>query len=276
MDGSRWTACRQQLEAALRAMPGHVEFVVVLFSSRLTEPPGQTGWMRAESGAVERVLGWRSHIHPSGGMDPGPAFDRVFSESNAPDVIYFLTDGDIGDFSPERCAHLRGGASTIVNTIALESEPEIKTPGRAGAQNIAIEMFRVEVDGHLPAGFHREDASRPGARSHDRAALVSKDLRRCRQHHDRFDADRHDRHDRAPDSRLCRNGRSHREALDVALARRGPGYGAYRVALGYAQGPGRQAEEQTHADHREPPSRSTLERLAKGIGTAVTRAAAPD
>lgn len=44
---------------------------------------------------------------------------------------------------------------------------------------------------------------------------------------------------------------------------------AYRVALGYAQGPGRRAEEQMHADHREPPSRSTLERMAKAIGTRV-------
>ena len=48
---------------------------------------------------------------------------------------------------------------------------------------------------------------------------------------------------------------------------------AYRVALGYAQGPGRHAEEQMQADHRQPPSRSTLERLAKAIGTAVTRTA---
>jgi hypothetical protein len=48
---------------------------------------------------------------------------------------------------------------------------------------------------------------------------------------------------------------------------------AYRVALGYAQGPGPHAEEQMHADHRQPPSRSTLERLATAIGTAVTRTA---
>jgi hypothetical protein len=48
---------------------------------------------------------------------------------------------------------------------------------------------------------------------------------------------------------------------------------AYRVALGYAQGPGRHAEEQMHADHRRPPSRSTLERLAKAIGTQITQAA---
>jgi len=48
---------------------------------------------------------------------------------------------------------------------------------------------------------------------------------------------------------------------------------AYRVALGYAQGPGRRAEEQLHADHRRPPSRSTLERLGKTIGTQMTKAA---
>lgn len=48
----------------------------------------------------------------------------------------------------------------------------------------------------------------------------------------------------------------------------------YRVALGYAQGPGRHAEKQMRADHRQPPSRSTLERIAKAIGTAV-KAAAP-
>jgi hypothetical protein len=47
---------------------------------------------------------------------------------------------------------------------------------------------------------------------------------------------------------------------------------AYRVALGYAQGPGRRAEEQMHADHRRPPSRSTLERLGKAMGTQITAA----
>ena len=48
---------------------------------------------------------------------------------------------------------------------------------------------------------------------------------------------------------------------------------AFRVALGYAQGPGRQAEEQMHADHRQPPSRSTLERLGKAIGRETHRVA---
>ena len=44
---------------------------------------------------------------------------------------------------------------------------------------------------------------------------------------------------------------------------------AYRIALGDAQSPGRQWEEQLHASHRQPPARSTLERIAKKIGTSV-------
>lgn len=44
---------------------------------------------------------------------------------------------------------------------------------------------------------------------------------------------------------------------------------AYRIALGDAQCPGRQWEEQLHASHRQPPGRSTLERIAKRIGTMM-------
>jgi hypothetical protein len=47
----------------------------------------------------------------------------------------------------------------------------------------------------------------------------------------------------------------------------------YRVALGYAKAPMRSCEEDMQADHRCPPSRSTLERMAKAIGTAAKGAA---
>jgi hypothetical protein len=48
---------------------------------------------------------------------------------------------------------------------------------------------------------------------------------------------------------------------------------AYRIALGDAQCPGRQWEQQLVACHRRPPSRSTLERIAKNLGSAVRQAA---
>lgn len=46
---------------------------------------------------------------------------------------------------------------------------------------------------------------------------------------------------------------------------------AYRVALGYAQGPSRHCIQQLTASARQPPSRSTVERMAKRIGTHATQ-----
>jgi Mg-chelatase subunit ChlD len=121
MDGARWKACRQQLESALRKMPEHAEFLVVLFSTRVFEPPGQSSWMRATTANVSGVIAWVNRLHPGGGTEPLPAFQRVFRDSAVPDVIYFLTDGDIAPFSPGACARLRDSHHTIVNAVALEN-----------------------------------------------------------------------------------------------------------------------------------------------------------
>ena len=63
------------------------------------------------------------------------------------------------------------------------------------------------------------------------------------------------------------------ELSEQLVARTTPAL-AYRIALGDAQCPGRQWEEQLHASYRQPPSRSTLERIAKQIGT-IAREKAP-
>ena len=47
----------------------------------------------------------------------------------------------------------------------------------------------------------------------------------------------------------------------------------FRIALGYAKDHMRSCEEDMKADHRCPPSRSTLERTAKAIGTAAKQVA---
>jgi hypothetical protein len=47
----------------------------------------------------------------------------------------------------------------------------------------------------------------------------------------------------------------------------------FRMALGYAKDHMRSCEEDMKADHRSPPSRSTLERMAKSIGTEGRRVA---
>ena len=57
-----------------------------------------------------------------GGTNPLPAFTRVFGLKERPDVIFFLTDGEITSNSmrPENVAALNNrGLRTVINTIAF-------------------------------------------------------------------------------------------------------------------------------------------------------------
>jgi hypothetical protein len=112
MAGTRWATCTRELFASLQALTSQAQFFVVLFSSSVAEPPGQSGWMDASADNIASVVNWISGIHPDGGTYPKPAFERVFSLGGKPDAVYFLTDGELYDFTPSDAQRLRDGGST--------------------------------------------------------------------------------------------------------------------------------------------------------------------
>ena len=61
--------------------------------------------------------------------------------------------------------------------------------------------------------------------------------------------------------------------LEAGLVEHGTPALGFRIALGYAKDHMRSCEEDMKADHRSPPSRSTLERMATSIGTDARRVA---
>ena len=61
--------------------------------------------------------------------------------------------------------------------------------------------------------------------------------------------------------------------LEAGIVEHGTPALGFRIALGYAKDHMRSCEEDMKADHRSPPSRSTLERMAKAIGTEARRVA---
>ena len=59
-------------------------------------------------------------LSPGGGTRPKPAFEKAFSLQPAPEVIFFLTDGDLSGFSVgELRAMLPLNKRIVVNTIAF-------------------------------------------------------------------------------------------------------------------------------------------------------------
>jgi len=122
MSGLRWQACTTQLTTAIRALPPHVEFVVILYDLSVSMAPQQSGWLKADRAEIDGVMKWLSTQKPGGGTSAMPAIERAFSFADPPDVIYFLTDGDVPENAPEICERVRGKAPTIINTIALEND----------------------------------------------------------------------------------------------------------------------------------------------------------
>jgi len=142
MRGQRWDACVRQLESTLKGLPPHVEIVLYLFSHGTIEHSEQSGWKSADPEWVNQIITWVRNIRPGGGTLPANAFQRAFSLPDPPDVIYFLTDGEVEYFGADTCARIRGEALTVVNTIALEGQQSAavlkEIADMTGGQFIAI------------------------------------------------------------------------------------------------------------------------------------------
>jgi hypothetical protein len=117
MAGARWAACRRECEGALNALVGAGEFCVVLFSSGIALPPGLDGWTDADAGTVAETIAWLAGVSPSGGTEPRPAFEYVYGLTPGPDVVYFLTDGQLFGFAAGDCARLRDGQTSTLGGV---------------------------------------------------------------------------------------------------------------------------------------------------------------
>jgi hypothetical protein len=130
-----------ELKRSLGALQDFTQFYVVLYSNGAVRPDFENdGWLKATRANKNRMNQWIDMQGPRGGTYPLEAFDIVFKLPQPPDVIFFLTDGEIpGD----TMYHLRGYAEElkreiIINTIGFSSEA-----GREPLEQIAREFRGV-------------------------------------------------------------------------------------------------------------------------------------
>jgi hypothetical protein len=112
----------RELARSIEALPDYAYFFVALYSSDVTLPPGQRDWTRARPSSTSALIRWLNQIDPRGGTQPVPAFDLVFSLDDRPDVVFFLTDGEIprSEETLARVTQLNSrGRRVVINTIAF-------------------------------------------------------------------------------------------------------------------------------------------------------------
>jgi hypothetical protein len=119
-EDSRLEVAKRELVRSIDALPDYANFCVIFYSSELLIPEMQDGWLRARGNIIARFAQWLANVSPGGGTVPGPAFITVLSMPVRPDVIFFMTDGEISNFTPEEVAALnRRGKHVVINTIAF-------------------------------------------------------------------------------------------------------------------------------------------------------------
>lgn len=118
----RMDEAKKELRKSIAGLPDYASVYVVFFDSG--EPYSfSTGWERVRSATLSRLDRWLAEVGPSGGTEPTRAFRRVFGLDVRPDVVFFLSDGEIPEESVSEIRRLNStGRHVTVNSIAFGRE----------------------------------------------------------------------------------------------------------------------------------------------------------
>ena len=114
------TVAMRELARSVTSLPDYAQFLVILFSTEYHRPPMQNGWLLATHRTTSSFVQWLESVEAAGGTQPLPAFQAVLAMDPRPDVIFFLTDGEIPAGTDENVAALNArGEPVVINTIAF-------------------------------------------------------------------------------------------------------------------------------------------------------------
>jgi hypothetical protein len=148
-------ACRE-LAASLARLPATASFQVIQYNSSAAPLVGRQGELvPATADNIRQATAALEALPASGTTKHLPALQMALAL--APDVIYFLTDGDdLDDTDPARVARLNAGRCvihTIELTLAHRGLPD-KPLQRLARENRgtyqAVDLFRLTMAGALP------------------------------------------------------------------------------------------------------------------------------
>jgi hypothetical protein len=122
---NRMQTALSELARSVSALPDSTQYYVVLYSNGAILPPWDTGnWLRSTRSNIARTRQWLQEQLPQGGTYPLQAFERVFNLPEPPDVVFFLTDGEI---PVDTAYHVKDFVDklkrdVIINTVGFSSE----------------------------------------------------------------------------------------------------------------------------------------------------------
>jgi hypothetical protein len=118
----RLSEAKEELRRAIAALPDYASVYVVFYDT--SEPfVFSDRWERVRGTLLKRLERWLGDVGPSGGTNPLPAFRQLYALDARPDVIFFLSDGEIPEGSAGEIRRLNArGRKVTINAIAFGDE----------------------------------------------------------------------------------------------------------------------------------------------------------
>lgn len=122
MEGKRMISLREQLRKSIAGLAQNCSFVVVPFSSGAQVMGDRREWRESSDSGKKWANTLVEMLAPSGGTEPLPGFEIVFSMRPRPDAIYFMTDGEFNEAVVDRVAALNRMAKVPIHCICFGQE----------------------------------------------------------------------------------------------------------------------------------------------------------
>jgi hypothetical protein len=143
MTGRRFDRARVELKKSINKLSPEQKFYIFFFNDRtfpLFDPKPAKGMIPANSTNKERASRWIALRHPESTTNPNYALQQALEME--PEVIFFLTDGELDD--PDAVRYMirkYNKTKVVIHTIAFENEDGGQTLEAIAQENDGIYRF---------------------------------------------------------------------------------------------------------------------------------------
>ncbi|MEY4103537.1 MAG: hypothetical protein RL461_739 [Planctomycetota bacterium] len=121
--GDRMDRARAEVTAAVWALPDYAKACVLFYDTTVVSPPGFDAFTRLRGASKDDFGRFLAGMRPSGDTSPIGAFRRAFGQGERPDLVYFLSDGEINPEEVDAILALNSsGRPAVIHCIALGSD----------------------------------------------------------------------------------------------------------------------------------------------------------
>jgi len=121
--GNRMDRARAEVTAAVWALPDYAKACVLFYDTTVVSPPGFDAFTRLRGASRDDFVAFLAGMRPSGDTSPIGAFRRAFGQGERPDLVYFLSDGEINPEEVDAILALNAsGRPAVIHCIALGSD----------------------------------------------------------------------------------------------------------------------------------------------------------